>query len=565
MLRLLLFAIVFFLGTSSLFAQNEADSVEIQVVDSLIKDRNGFSVLWAENDTLIQYFDEYSGMGADERAYIVNRRIQKLKLNKSLHADSLQVTVLPDYAVLRYGTSLLLQITPSDARYYNLSKEALIKHLERQVSYRLNVERNFEELKTIAGRIGLVILVLFIGWHIFKWIGKAHLKLLVWVRNQSESWFRDIRYRDYTFLSAQQQKLALLNSARFIRWILYVLLLYISLPILFSIFPFSRTWAETLFDWMWSPFSSAMRSVWDYIPNLFSIIVIVGVMRFSMRIIRYFFSEIRDEKLEISGFHSDWAMPTYNIVRFLLYAFTIVLVFPYLPGSDSEIFKGVSVFLGLLISLGSSSAISNMVAGLVITYMRPFKIGDRITIGEVSGDVLEKTMLVTRLKTVKNEVVTIPNSAVLSGNTTNFSSVAQEKGLIIHTTITIGYDIPWQKMHKALQTAARRTVGIEEHPSPFVLQTELQDFYVAYQINGFTKQAARQAAIKSDLHRHILDICKEMDIEILSPHYRAERSGEPSTIPPDYVEEKKDKPTDEAQAALKEKLKESRKAKEGES
>ena len=258
-------------------------------------------------------------------------------------------------------------------------------------------------------------------------------------------------------------------------------------------------------------------------------------MKYVIRFVKYIFHEIEFEKLKINGFHSDWAMPTYSIIRFLLYAFMFVLIFPYLPGSDSNIFKGVSVFIGVLFSLGSSTAIANMVAGLVITYMRPFKLGDRIKIGEVVGDVVEKTLLVTRIKTVKNEIITIPNSSVLSGNTTNYSSETTNTGLIVHTTVTIGYDVPWKDMHQALIDAALKTDMILETPKPFVLQTSLEDFYVSYQVNAYTREAGKQAIIYSNLHQNIQDVCNERGIEILSPHYRAARDGNKSTIPSDYL------------------------------
>ena len=274
-----------------------------------------------------------------------------------------------------------------------------------------------------------------------------------------------------------------------------------------------------------------MVSFWEYLPNLFTIIVIVLVFKYSIRFVSYIFSEIDAGKLKINGFHEDWAIPTFSIVKFLLYAFMFIMIFPYLPGSDSGIFQGVSVFLGLLVSLGSSSAISNMVAGLVITYMRPFREGDRIKIGDVTGVVIEKTLLVTRLRTIKNEEITIPNSAVLSGNTTNFSVVAKSDGLIIHTTVTIGYDVPWREVHAALLESAGRTANLISGRQPFVLQTSLDDFYVAYQLNVYTAVADAVAPIYSELHQHIQDVFAERGIEIMSPHYRAERDGNEITIP----------------------------------
>ena len=348
-------------------------------------------------------------------------------------------------------------------------------------------------------------------------------------------WLKDLSYKDYTFLTADQEMQVILLLIKVLRWFAYALFLYISLPIIFSIFPFSRHWADALFQLIWSPFKGVLIAFWDYLPNLFTILVIYLVMKYVIRFVRYIFREIEAEKLKLSGFHADWAMPTYTIVRFLLYAFMFVLIFPYLPGSDSDIFKGVSVFIGVLFSLGSSSAIANMIAGLVITYMRPFKIGDRIKIGEVTGDVIEKTILVTRVKTTKNEVITIPNSTVLTGNTTNYSIQAQERGLIIYTTVTIGYDVPWKDMHQALIDAALRTDMLLDEPKPFVLQTSLDDFYVSYQINAYTQEAGRQAFIYSNLHQNIQDVCNERGIEILSPHYRAARDGNTTTIPADYL------------------------------
>jgi len=201
----------------------------------------------------------------------------------------------------------------------------------------------------------------------------------------------------------------------------------------------------------------------------------------------------------------------------------LVIIFPYLPGSGSAAFQGVSVFLGILISLGSSSAITNIVAGLVITYMRPFRIGDRVKIGEVTGDVIEKTMLVTRIRTIKNEDVTVPNSMVLSSSTVNFSSQAKKSGLIIHYEVTLGYDVPWQKAYEMLISAALKTEFIIADPNPFVLQTKLNDFYVSYQINAYTREAGKQAIIYSSLLEHIQDELNAQGIELLSPNYNVIR------------------------------------------
>lgn len=387
----------------------------------------------------------------------------------------------------------------------------------------------------ILEKFGIALLIVLSAALALRFIRYLHQRALQYITLHQERWLKTLTYKDYTLLTAEQELQGLVIALNGVRWIAYALTLYLSIPLFFSLIPVTRGWAEILFSWIWTPFRSIFVSVWDYLPDLFTIIVIVTVMRYVLRFVQYVFNEIEEERLHFSGFHSDWAQPTYHIVRFLLYAFTFVMIFPYLPGSDSDIFKGVSVFLGILFSLGSSTAISNMVAGLVITYMRPFKLGDRIRIGSVTGDVVEKTMLVTRIRTVKNEEVTIPNASVLSGNTTNFSTLAPTEGLIVHTTVTIGYDVPWKTVHEALLEAARRTTFLLPEPKPFVLQTSLDDFYVAYQVNGYTREANRQAAVYSELHQHIQDACNEAGIEILSPHYRAARDGNATTIPASYL------------------------------
>ncbi|MNV64585.1 Miniconductance mechanosensitive channel MscM precursor [compost metagenome] len=227
-----------------------------------------------------------------------------------------------------------------------------------------------------------------------------------------------------------------------------------------------------------------------------------------------------------------------------MYAFMLVIIFPYLPGSDSPIFKGVSVFVGVLFSLGSSNAIANMVAGLVITYMRPFKIGDYIKIGDVSGEVIEKTALVTRIRTPKFEDITIPNATVLSSTSTNYSANTKSStnGLLIHTTVTIGYDVPWKDIQVALIDAALKTDLTEKEPKPFVLQTSLDDFYVSYQINVYTKEPTKQPRIYSSLHQNIQDSFNAAGIEIMSPHYSALREGNMTTIPPNYLKEDYESP-----------------------
>ena len=504
-------------------------------INSLRNTAEGYPVFGVMNDTLFLVYSKIGASTPKERAINISRKIEKLYEDDFLKTDSILVLKSENSYDIVYGEIIIMSISESDAIWYDKSMHELAQSLKETIKNSIVEAKNENSWLKLIARIALVLLVISIAWGLIWLIGNGYSRFLLFINSKKDKWLKDLSYKDYTFLKAEQEMQVILFLVRIFRWFIYAILLYITLPIIFSIFPFSRDWADALFQLIWSPFKGVLIAVWEYLPNLFSILVIYFVMKYVIRFVRYIFHEIEAEKLKISGFHADWAMPTYSIVKFLLYAFMFVLIFPYLPGSDSNIFKGVSVFIGVLFSLGSSSAIANMVAGLVITYMRPFKIGDRIKIGDVTGDVVEKTLLVTRVRTQKNEIITIPNSSVLNGNTTNYSVEAMEKGLIIHTTVTIGYDVPWKNMHKALIDAALRTDLILDEPKPFVLQTSLDDFYVSYQINAYTREAGKQALIYSNLHQNIQDVCNEMGIEILSPHYRAGRDGNMTTIPADYL------------------------------
>ena len=277
--------------------------------------------------------------------------------------------------------------------------------------------------------------------------------------------------------------------------------------------------------------ANVLSRVVDYLPNLVYIAIILVLTRWLVRGIRLLFQEVERGTVPIPGFHQEWVAPTYKIVRFLVLALAAVVIFPYLPGAGSQAFQGISIFLGVLFSLGSTSAVANLVAGIVITYMRPFSIGDRVEIGETVGEVIEMGVLVVRIRTVKNEDHSLPNASVLSNHIVNFSTSARTRGLVLHTTVTIGYDVPWRTVEDLLVTAARATEGVLGDKSPFVHQTSLDDFYVSYQLNAYTDRPGESAAIASRLHRNIQDGFAEAGVEIMSPHYAALRSGAEVTIP----------------------------------
>jgi small-conductance mechanosensitive channel len=334
-----------------------------------------------------------------------------------------------------------------------------------------------------------------------------------------------IHVQSFEIISADRLTNALKWTVQKTKIIVYLILLYLFIPIFFSYFPGTRYFVLGYLDYFIAPIRAIFRGILDFIPNLIFIAITIYVMRYVLRLLRLIFSEVKTGRVVFTGFHKDWAEPTFKLSRFLLIMFTIVLISPYMPGFGSPAFQGISIFFGILLSLGSTAAIANVVAGAALTYMRPFKVGDRVKIADTVGDVMEKTLLITRIRTIKNVEVTIPNSMVLGSHMINFSALAQESRLIIHTSVTIGYDVPWRQVHELLLAAARATQGVLPEPPPFVLQTSLNDFSVAYELNVYTAEPQLLLVIQSGLHQNIQDAFNEAGVEIMSPAYAAVRDG----------------------------------------
>ena len=267
-------------------------------------------------------------------------------------------------------------------------------------------------------------------------------------------------------------------------------------------------------------FIAALEYVWSgfmgYLPNLITIIVIVLVARYFIRIIGLIFDGIRSRRINLQSFYPEWAETSFSLIKLMIYALTAVIVFPYLPGSSSPAFQGISIFVGVLVSLGSTTAVSNVIAGVVLTYTRAFAVGDQVEVGGSRGRIVERSTFVTRIQTLKNVIVSIPNSIVLNNNVINYSKNMGQSGLLVHTTITIGYDVPWQTVNELLIEAALKTESILETPPPFVLQTSLDDNYVSYELNGWTRKPEELPRIYSALHANILDEFHGHQVEITS-------------------------------------------------
>lgn len=512
-----------------------ADSVkrtrQKQRIDSLRQVTQGVPVI-VDDDTLFYFYAKRGGHTPQQRAENVANDITALGKRFNLKPDSLYIESSDIVTDVMYDNKVIVSFTDQDGLWEGCTRDQLAAEKRLVILEKLKVMKEEHGFLQLCKRVAYFVLVLVGQFLLFwgtNWLFRRVKVRIVKLRNTR---LKPFSIQDYELLDTHKQVKLLIFLASLVRYAFMLLQLLLSVPLLFSIFPQTKNLAFQLFSYIWNPVKSILVGIVSYIPNLFTIFVICLAIRYLVRLFRYLAGEVQSERLKLRGFYPDWAIPTYHIIRFLLYAFMIAMIYPYLPGSNSGVFQGISVFVGLIVSLGSSTVIGNIIAGLVITYMRPFKIGDRIKLNDTTGNVIEKTPLVTRIRTPKNEVVTIPNSFVMSSHTVNFSQSAREYGLIIHSEVSIGYDVPWRKVNKLLIEAALNTPGVVDDPRPFILSTSLNDWYPVYQVNAYIKDADKLAQIYSDLHQSIQDRFNEEGIEIMSPHYMAVRDGNASTLPP---------------------------------
>ena len=470
-------------------------------------------------------FSIYSRVGAftpAERAERLEHKIQELSRDLGFSPNMMEI--VPDGAMLDivYNGAVVMSVVDGDAEYFKRSKEEVAEYYIENIARAIEHNRRNVELISILTRTVLVLLILGVFFFIVRYINRLHRFARRKVVSLRETFIKGIRIKSYSLLDEDKCVMAALLFIRFLKYVIILTILYFSLPLLFSVFPETRGLANKLLDYVLTPFSKILLGVIGYLPNAIAVVMIVTVFRYLAKGIKYFAGEIEKGKLVIKGFYPDWAMPTSHIVRALLFAFMFIVIFQYLPYSDSRIFQGVSVFIGVLISIGSTALIGNLVSGMVLTYMRPFQTGDFIKIGDVQGTVKEKTSLAIRIMTTKNEEVTIPNSNVMSEHTTNYSHSARENRLILHAAVTFGYDTPWRQVHELLLSAAARTRHVLSDPAPFILQRALDNFFAEYQVNVYVTEEKLMSGIYSDLYGNIQDVFNEAGLDMTCPEYLSE-------------------------------------------
>jgi len=483
-------------------------------------------------DTLFRFYGSLGPFTASERAAHASRQIALWAPALAAGEDSIRVVEHEGAAQLMVGDEILLTVLDSDAAPGGQAPAALASWLATAIRDAAGRQPSRGILEEVALDAFYTLLVTGVLVGLLWLLGAASRRLTAMFSGPR---MPALRIQHLELVSAARLREVLTIVARVLKVLVIATLLYIYVPLVLSFFPWTAPYSRKIVSYIIAPLKAVGLGLLNYLPNIFFIAVIVVVARYLIKAIQLFFRAIEIGAVTLSGFERDWAPPTYNIVRFLVIAFATIMIFPYLPGSGSDAFKGVSLFVGVLFSLGSSSAVSNMVAGVVLTYTRAFRLGDRVRIGDTEGDVVACSLLVTKIRTIKNVEITIPNGAVLSSQIINYTTQAATRGLILHTTVTIGYDAPWRKVHELLIAAARATDHIREDPAPFVFQTSLDDSYVSYQINAYTDRPALMADTYSVLHQNIQDHFNRGGVEIMSPHYGALRDGNRTTIPAEHL------------------------------
>ncbi|MGA9572701.1 MAG: mechanosensitive ion channel domain-containing protein [Lysobacterales bacterium] len=456
---------------------------------------------------------------AKERVKNVRDRIIAAARDKSFSVDDIKIVEEDERTSLYAGDKLLFSLFDMDAEIEQIDRKLLAQAVQVKVARVITDYRSDRSPKELvrhaAYAIGLTAVLVVLLWGILR----LYRLLDAWALRHVHKSVKDLASKSHHLIQAEQLWTLVAGFLDMLRLLSIAILVYTYLNTVLGLFPWTRPAAIILFDLILNPVKSLWHGFVSSLPDLVFLAILVLVVRYILKLTRMFFTQVARGRIKLRDFDPDWALPTHKIVRILVIAFSIVIAYPYIPGSDSMAFKGVSVFIGVIFSLGSSSFIANMLAGLAMTYRGAFKEGERVKIGDIVGKVDEIKLMTTRIHTIKNESVIIPNSNILNTDVTNYSVMAREPGLVLHTTVGIGYDTPWRQVEAMLLLAAERTEGLKKEPAPFVQQTLMGDFAVSYEINAYCSDAAQIVAIRSGLHRSIQDVFNEYGVQIMSPAY----------------------------------------------
>ena len=479
-------------------------------------------------ETLFYVYQRIGPLTPVERAARIEKQIESLAADP--FAPPLEITIAEsDQGIdLMAGELIILTVTAGDAAAVDLTPQETAAKAAEIITEKVQAYRQQNTPVERAQRIFLALAILsgiFLALYVVdRFLSRKLDRLDDVPPGKPVSGAADLLHSRLFIRSIR----LLFNLARVV---IVITVLFIVVPFILRLFPITRELAGSLIAFLNSIFSSIWGWFTEYRSDLVTILIIFAATYGLSRLVTVIFAEIGQGAIRIGSFEPEWAPFTRKIINFLLLVGAVIVAFPYIPGSDTEAFQGVTIFLGALFTLASTAAVSNIVAGVIQTYTGAFRVGDVVRIGETTGIILQKSLLTTRLRTFKQEDVSIPNSVVMSASVVNYSNMARQTGVILYTTITIGYDVPWRTVHSLMLSAAASTAGILQNPAPFVLQTSLNDFHISYQLNSYTDHPEIMTRIYSELHANIQDAFNQAGVEIMSPGFTALRDGNTIAIP----------------------------------
>ena len=490
-----------------------------QHIDSLRQVTPGVPLV-VNGDTLLYIYASLGGEDAAHRVESVARKVKQIGKSLTLTTDSIHIFESEYTADIMCGGVVLMRVSDLDGLWNGMSRRELAEHQMLLLSKQIERLHSEYGLKAKLTGLGWAVVLIVVQVVLFLLTARLIRHLRRRVLMAAGGAVRPLVVKGYTLLDVHQTKRILLWLTRALQLVLVVLQLFISLPLLFSIFPETEKFTWNMINYVWSPLRDIVVSIVRYFPNMVKIVVIIFVVRWLLKGLRHISDEVAAGRLKFDQFYQDWARPTYQIVRIFVVAFSLVVIWPLLPGSESGIFKGVSIFVAALFSLGSTASIGNLISGIIITYMRPFLEGDYVRIGDREGEVVEKNAFITRLKDIKGNIITVPNNSILSQQTVNYTAALRHGvGSVVHSEFTFTYKVPRQTIEQYLLEGADRSTLLLKDPKPFVLVTALEDFYTKYEINGYTTATERLFEVYSQLHKNIVDVFREHDLDPTSSHF----------------------------------------------
>ena len=463
-----------------------------------------------------------SAYPAERRAQQIADHIKAVAKDHSFNVRDIRVNETPFSTQIVAGNLVIVNLFDGDAQLEQVRRQSLATANLLRIQQAIEDYRRERQPSFVVHQTGLAFAAT-VGLLLFWFFG---VKILQFVLRVLESRYkhriREVGIQSLKLLPAERMWISLIGVLRFLAAAAGVAATYAIVDYVLSLFPWTREISESLSGLVLNPLRTMGNRFVDSIPNLIFLLILGVITYYILKFIRLVFSSIENETITIGGFDPTWAKATYRLVRVFVIAFALVVAFPYIPGSNTQAFKGVSLFIGLIFSLGSTSLIGNLISGYSLTYRRAFKPGDRVKIGDHVGDVQESKLLVTYLHTIKNEVIAVPNSSIVSAAVVNYSSLARARGLILHTSVGIGYETPWRQVEAILLGAAARTPGLLQEPKPFVHEKELRTFDVEYELNVYCDRPNSTASLYAALHRNILDLCNEYGVQIMTPAYEGD-------------------------------------------